>query len=87
MEQYHIEVLVSGDIAKSKGVLQQFVAQVKQNTANSIQCELHFDNNITYLKIENVSFEIACRYVRFYRNLSAVDDNLEWNIQISANAN
>lgn len=30
MEQYHIEVLVSGDIAKSKDVLQQFVAQVNR---------------------------------------------------------
>lgn len=28
MEQYQIEVLLSGDIAKSKEVLQRFVAQV-----------------------------------------------------------
>lgn len=32
MEQYHIEVLVSGDIAKSKEVLQQFVTQVNNLT-------------------------------------------------------
>lgn len=38
MEQYHIEVLVSGDIAKSKAVLQQFVVQVnkKHNQSHSV---------------------------------------------------
>lgn len=47
MEQYHIEVLVSGDIAKSKEILQRFVAQViKIIFIKTIMCVCVFANEV-----------------------------------------
>lgn len=45
MEQFNIEVLVSGDIAKSKAVLQQFVTQVytQKSKQIAIWCAVNYE--------------------------------------------